>query len=61
MEGYYSVNISRVEPTCEIPILVTKEGIATNKFADGIVGVPARWRKIAEWLFDPFYDPFIEI
>lgn len=55
----YSVSISDVVPECEIPILVYEDGTASNRFADGIAGVPQAWRELAEESFDPASDPVV--
>ena len=48
----YAVSIASIYPDCELPVLVTAAGTATNRFADGVIGVPAEWQEAAESLFD---------
>lgn len=43
-------------PDSEIGILVYEDGTSSNRFADGVAGVPKDWQKEAELAFDPSCD-----
>ena len=52
----YAVDISSLEPECELPIIVYEDGNSSNRFVDGTKGVPLLWQNLAEGLFDPEED-----
>ncbi len=58
MSKLYAVSISGCFPECDIPVLVNEDGTATNRFADGTIGVPNEWQSYAEEIFDGDYPEF---
>lgn len=56
----YAVSISSCFPECEIPVLVDEKGEATNRFADGTIGVPSDWARHAEESFDGT-EPYVDL
>lgn len=55
----YAVSISALYPECELPVLVDEDGTATNRWADGTVGVQKEYQEAAEASFDPDSDPCV--